>query len=337
MHFRHVDDEILFGRLKAQLIESLRGAPTHMLANVLRVLGRIESVAFYEGVRQGVVARAIENAVLPHMEEVRPIAMHARVYAGAFTPLTTAEERYILESIGDASSVIEEIQLHGDLAATPLEMPPMTLAEALAAPTGSLAAPTPRDAAAARAYDAALHGPFATSEPDPALLTTIFAKEAADAAAHEAEFPLMDEPVSPWLTTLSDEAGDEQLRKLLGDPSDDFADVIKAAESDSVFGAQMLRTDGSKMADEKPDFIERCRDALQGRMGAGWGPANWTEVVFAVRDELKVDPFVIDLTLSTDVGKSMLRSIGLFEIADALLGEADINAMLHSRPCASST
>jgi len=317
MHFRHVDDEILFGRLKAQLIESMRGAPTHMLANVLRVLGRIESVAFYEGVRQGVVARAIENAVLPHMEEVRPIAMHARVYAGAFTPLTTAEERYILESIGDASSVIEEIQLHGDLAATPLEMPPMTLAEALAAPTGSFAAPAPR--------------------PDPALLTTIFAKEAADAAAHEAEFPLMDEPVSPWLTTLSDEAGDEQLRKLLGDPSDDFADVIKAAESDSVFGAQMLRTDGSKMADEKPDFIERCRDALQGRMGAGWGPANWAEVVFAVRDELKIDPFVIDLTLSTDVGKSMLRSIGLFEIADALLGEADINAMLHSRPCASST
>jgi len=83
------------------------------------------------------------------------------------------------------------------------------------------------------------------------------------------------------------------------------------------------------MADEKPDFIERCRDALQGRMGAGWGPANWAEVVFAVRDELKIDPFAIDLSLSTDVGKSMLRSIGLFEIADTLLGEADIDAMLR--------
>jgi len=330
MHFRHVDDEILFGRLKAQLIESLRGAPTHMLANVLRVLGRIESVAFYEGVRQGVVARSIDAEItarehasmiggMPLVQDGRPISLHASIYGAAFTPLAAAEERCIRLNCGDdAEEVIALLGLHdGDLRAEPLEMPPMTLAEALAAPTGSFAAPAPR--------------------PDPALLTTIFAKEAADAAAHEAEFPLMDEPVSPWLTTLSDEAGDEQLRKLLGDPSDDFADVIKAAESDSVFGAQMLRTDGSKMADEKPDFIERCRDALQGRMGAGWGPANWAEVVFAVRDELKIDPFVIDLTLSTDVGKSMLRSIGLFEIADALLGEADINAMLHSRPCASST
>lgn len=285
MHFRHVDDEILFGRLKAQLVESLRGAPTHMLANVLRVLGRIESVAFYEGVRQGVVAKAIEqeaNAtlILPSAVDDRPIALHARVYNGSFTPLAPAEERYIRDCVGDdAEALIEALQLRdGDLRATPLEMPPMTLAEALAAPTGS----------------------FAAAEPDPALLTTIFAKEAADAAAHEAEFPLMDEPSSPWLAN-----GDH-----------------------AVIEFSALRTDGAKMAAEQPSFIERCRDALQTRMGAGWGPAGWADVVFAVRDDLKVDPFAIDLSLSTDVGKSMLRSIGLFEIADTLLGAADIDAML---------
>jgi hypothetical protein len=133
MHFRHVDDEILFGRLKAQLIESLRGAPTHMLANVLRVLGRIESVAFYEGVRQGVVAHAIEKEVGADIPDGRPIALHACFYSGSFTPLAAAEERYIRDCVGDgAEEMIEVLGLRdGDLRAEPLEMPPMTLAGAM--------------------------------------------------------------------------------------------------------------------------------------------------------------------------------------------------------------
>ena len=49
-----------------------------------------------------------------------------------------------------------------------------------------------------------------------------------------------------------------------------------------------------------------------------------------MRDDLKADPYMIDLSLSTDVGKNMLRSIGLFEIADSIVDASQIQAMLHS-------
>lgn len=268
MHFRHVDDEILFGRLKAQLIESLRGAPTHMLTNVLRVLGRIESVAFYEGVRQGVVAHVIDRATSVSEDDPSPIAVHARVYNAAFTPLAAAEERYVRrQGIEDVAHVI-----FAALAATPLEMPPMTLAEALASPTSSFAAPAP---------------------PVPAV-----------------DMPHVDDPIPPWL------AG------LLGDDA-----------TNGIIEGTVVRTDGSSTTSgftEQPHFIERCRDVLQTRMRTGWGPAGWTDLVFAIRDDLHADPFAIDLNLSSDVGKNMLRSIGLFEIADAILDQAAIDAMLRA-------
>lgn len=307
MHFRHVDDEILFGRLKAQLFQSLQGAPPHMLTNVLRVLGRIESVAFYEGVRQGIVARAIEDALRLERDDLdmRPLVQHARVYNGGFTPLALVEAAYVRRLMrSDAPDALVEIALDRALAAEPLEMPPMTLEEALASPRSSISR-------------------MATSDPtedihDPTLLTTIFAAEAAaaretmpasDFPSDNVDLPFLEEPSPPWL------ANDGPITRDFG----------------------LLRSDGSGHAPEEPDFIERCRSVLQQRMQAGWGPSNWADVVFAVRDELKEDAFAIDLNLSTDVGKSMLRSIGLFEIADALLDPATIDQMLRSAPCASST
>lgn len=279
MHFRHVDDEILFGRLKAQLIESMRGVPTHVLTNVLRVLGRIESVAFYEGVRQGVVARTIESVVEAGIYDGRPIALHAGVYNGAFTPLAPAEERYIREYLGDdAEQTIVLIGLRdGELRAEPLEMPPMTLAEALASPTSSLAAPAP---------------PIA-----PAIA---------------GDMPHVDDLLPPWLAGL-----------VGNDAMDGNAETIVH---------EVIRTDGSSTTSsfaEQPSFIEQCRDVLQTRMGTGWTPADWAAIVFAIRDDLRADPFAIDLNLSSDMGKAMLRSIGLFEIADAILDQQAIDAMFR--------
>lgn len=298
MHFRHVDDEILFGRLKAQLIQSLQGAPPHMITNVLRVLGRIESVAFYEGIRQGVVARGIDEEVGPSgKEDLSPIALHALVYNGAFTPLVEAEDRYIKRV---ASTAADDIlfRLHGvRYAAEPLEMPPMTLAEALAAPTGTLVALAKQ----------------------PRLTTTGLLVTDEDE----------DEALASAVKELEDGGTLNSYIKDAGDPSDDFSDVINAVDFSNVFsGATLTRTDGSTHVTQ-PSFIERCRDALQARMQTGWAPAGWADVVFAARDELKADAFAIDLNLSTDVGKSMLRSIGLFDIADALLDAATIDAMLR--------
>lgn len=267
MHFRHADDEILFGRLKAQLIQSLQGAPSHMITNVLRVLGRIESVAFYEGVRQGAVARAIEDALRFREDDldVRPIAQHARVYGGGFTPLTNVEAAYAKRlAKGDTPVPIDP-----GLEAEPLEMPPMTLEEAIASP--------------ARAFG------------------------------------------------ISNEAPPPRSARRDGFDPGTLDDALAQMEAESAMQVStIVATDGSDGA-ERPSFIETCRDALQGRMLSGWTPGDWSELVFAVRDELKVDPYSVDLSLSTDVGKSMLRSIGLFDIADSALGVSEINAILQGQ------
>jgi hypothetical protein len=286
MHFRHQDDEIMFGRLKAYLIQSMQGAPDHVLNNALRVLGRIESMAFYEGVRQGSVARAIEDKINPELDR-RPIAQHARLYNGAFTPLVEAEKAYVSRFL--VNQDFDEAWMDDWIQAEPMLIPPMTLSEALARPE--------------QAFGLAAMQQGSRS----------VAEEKAPAPAHDGAF-----------------AGMDVLASLLADENQQLADIMRQATANGLMDFSVAETDGSSFAAEQPGFIEQCRDSLQGRMSGGWRPDAWKDVVFAVRDDLKADPYMIDLSLSTDVGKNMLRSIGLFEIADSILDASQIQAMLHS-------
>ena len=282
MHFRNQQDEIMFGRLKAYLIQSMQGAPDHVLNNALRVLGRIESMAFYEGVRQGSVARAIEDRINPELDR-RPIAQHARVYNGGFTPLVEAEKAYVSRFLVDQD--FDSAWMDDWLEAEPMLVPAMTLSEALARPEQAfgLAAAQPQPPAARRAHD-------------------------PEAPAH----------------------GLDVFASLLSDENQQLADLFAQATENGIMEFSIAHTDGSSLQHEQPSFIENCRDALQGRMSGGWKPESWKDIIFAVRDDLRADPYATDLALSTDVGKSMLRSIGLFEIADSILDASVIQAMLHS-------
>lgn len=283
MHFRNQQDEIMFGRLKAYLIQSMQGAPDHVLNNALRVLGRIESMAFYEGVRQGSIARAIEDRINPELDR-RPIAQHARVYNGGFTPLVEAEKSYVSRFLVDQD--FDAAWMEEDwLGAEPMIVPPMTLSEALARPEQA----------------------FGLASPQPQPLVR----------------PRMSEPEAPA-------HGLDVLTALLSDENQQLADLLAQATENSTMEFSIAHTDGSSLQHEQPSFIEKCRDALQTRMSGGWRADSWKDIVFAVRDDLRADPYAIDLALSTDVGKSMLRSIGLFEIADSILDASIIQAMLHS-------
>ncbi len=285
MHFRHQDDEIMFGRLKAYLVQSMQGAPAHVLNNALRVLGRIESMAFYEGVRQGSVARAIEDRINPELDR-RPIAQHARVYNGGFTPLVEAEKAYVARFLVDQD--FDSAWMDDWLQAEPMLIPAMTLSEALARPEQAFGLDLPT-----------VKAPIAAEKPS---------TSGDDAAFHSLDV----------------------LTSLIGDEHQQLAELLQQATANGLMEMSVANDDGSSFAAEQPGFIERCRDVLQGRMGAGWSPGSWKDIVFAVRDDLKADPYAIDLSLSTDVGKNMLRSIGLFEIADSILDASQIQAMLHS-------
>lgn len=286
MHFRHQEDEIMFGRLKAYLIQSMQGAPDHVLNNTLRVLGRIESMAFYEGVRQGSVARAIEDKINPELDR-RPIAQHARLYNGGFTPLVEAEKAYVSRFLVDQD--FDDAWIDDWLKAEPMLVPPMTLSEALA-------------------------------RPEQAFGLAPMQQGARSAAQEKAPVPDQDGAF----------AGMEVLASLVADENQQLADIMRQSTANGLMEFSVVETDGSAFAAEQPAFIEQCRDSLQGRMGTGWKADSWKDVVFAVRDDLKADPYMIDLSLSTDVGKNMLRSIGLFEIADSIVDASQIQAMLHS-------
>lgn len=286
MHFRHQDDEIMFGRLKAYLIQSMQGAPTHVMTNALRVLGRIEAMAFWEGVRQGSVARAIEDRLNPELDR-RPIAQHARVYNAGFTPLADTEKAYVNKFLVDQQDL--DAWMPDWMVAEPLVVPAMTMSEALAQPEQA------------------------------------FGLAPVESQHRPARADLMPSPFPE-----APSQGLDVLAALLGDEHQQMADLLRNATTNALVEMPLIWTDGSSFPAEQPSFIEACRDCLQGRMGTGWRADSWKDVVFAVRDDLKADPYMIDLSLSTDVGKNMLRSIGLFEIADAILDASQIQAMLHS-------
>jgi hypothetical protein len=243
-------------------------------------------MAFYEGVRQGSVARAIEDKINPELDR-RPIAQHARLYNAAFTPLADAEKAYIARFVVDQQDL--EAWMPDWMQAEPLLVPAMTLSEALA-------------------------------RPEQAFGLAPMQQGARSAAQEKAPVPDQDGAF----------AGMEVLASLVADENQQLADIMRQATANGLMDFSVVETDGSAFAAEQPAFIEQCRDSLQGRMGTGWKADSWKDVVFAVRDDLKADPCMIDLSLSTDVGKNMLRSIGLFEIADSIVDASQIQAMLHS-------
>lgn len=115
IRFRLVEDERRYLALRAELYLRLSqsGADMRVVADVLRNLGKIESFAYSEGIRQGAVAHACATS--------RPrsaLELHRDFYGSADTPLRETEKRKRPDGEG---GIFEE---------DPLEFAPLTLGEA---------------------------------------------------------------------------------------------------------------------------------------------------------------------------------------------------------------
>ena len=115
IRFRLVEDERRYLALRAELYLRLSqsGADMRVVADVLRNLGKIESFAYSEGIRQGAVAHACATS--------RPrsaLELHRDFYGSADTPLRETERRKRPDGEG---GIFEEY---------PLEFAPLTLGEA---------------------------------------------------------------------------------------------------------------------------------------------------------------------------------------------------------------
>lgn len=117
IRFRLVEDERRYLALRAELYMRLShsGATAAVLADVLRNLGKIESFAYAEGIRQGAVAVELTNSC----EDRSALVRHHEAYGSADTPLREVEKNK-WNSRGT----------HGVFEEQPLEFAPLTLAEA---------------------------------------------------------------------------------------------------------------------------------------------------------------------------------------------------------------
>lgn len=114
--FRTEVDEQRYFALRTELFlrVSKSGIPAQLVHEILRTVGKMEDFMLLEGVRQGVM-----TAVLGSTEEFDALTAHAKLYAGASTPLA-AVEMSLDPSCHD--------QPWGSIA--PLTFAPTTLAEA---------------------------------------------------------------------------------------------------------------------------------------------------------------------------------------------------------------
>ncbi len=271
MHFRNTEDEISFGRLKASLVEAIGHRNVRNINNILRVVGRIEAMAFWEGVRQGFVASSL-TSLLEEKPIAHPFKAHSSVYCASFTPLSSAEEKYIKEKAGEErfEALMDAFGLRGELAPRPMEIPPMTLDE--------------------------LHADLPT--PEKPKTTTEMYQENAEWEAHE---------------TVS---GQHQTINL-------------------------IRTDGSVGVDEieqthlppidSPSFVEICREAIQLRLDSGWSPESWSELVLELSVSVQYDPAFLDIALSSDLGRTMLQSIGLGHLTHGILSQEELSKIVGAK------
>jgi len=141
MRFRLGEDERLYLTLRTEVyLRLLPHLPKTLLSEVMRNLQKLEAMSYGEGIKQGMVVAATSSLIVglegPDIGSLPPITAHAQFYGEAQTPLVRVEEKRLADVRNS----------HPWLGASPVEFPPMTIAEAIAAygPTLEPADASPR-------------------------------------------------------------------------------------------------------------------------------------------------------------------------------------------------
>jgi hypothetical protein len=129
IRFRHADDEKRYIMLRSELYRVIAAnlSPEHATA-AMRDLGKLESLLFYEGARQGFACAALADmgTGLPPIQEMKYPQALAHVYGSADTPLATIEQEHLdrLEPIARSQAA-----QHPWLSDAPMRYAPGTYAD----------------------------------------------------------------------------------------------------------------------------------------------------------------------------------------------------------------
>lgn len=297
IRFRFQEDERRFVRLHAEMFEKLARAGLNDVvgSETLRNVGKIEQMAFMEGVRQGLAMAAIvtemvqrEIAAIPEPHAQKAFQLHSMIYGSSDTPLRSVEKEWL-----------DKLELdEGHLAKSWLDDKPMRFAPA-----------TLRE----------LDG----TEPPIAPMVSV------KAATKPTPVTPFDPATSPGMTDLM--VSPEDVDEFLGKNPPSMKD-LKAAidmalsempEPESMHGAEVTPVEPwqkgeyepDEIQPESPDFLDLARDAIQTLKRGGWNPKTWQELVLGLHRHMGVDAGFLDLQLTTHVGRTVLDQCGLMGMA----------------------
>lgn len=129
IRFRHIDDEKRYIALRSELFRVIASSLSPELATAaMRDLGKLESLLFYEGTRQGFACAALADmgTGLPPLREMKYPQALAHVYGSADTPLAAIEQEHLARLDPIARSQATQ---HPWLSDSPMRYAPSTYAE----------------------------------------------------------------------------------------------------------------------------------------------------------------------------------------------------------------
>jgi len=280
IRFRFQEDERRFVKLHAEMFKKLADAGLNDVvgSETLRNVGKIEQMAYMEGVRQGLAMAAIatemiqrEIAAIPEPYAQKAFQLHAMIYGSSDTPLRNVEKEWL-----DKIDLDKEHLAKSWLDDKPMRFAPATLQE--------------------------LDG----TEPPIAPMVSVKAAHKPTPVAKP-----FDPATSPGMTDLmiAPESIEEALERLPPPEAMHGAAVMPWEPS------QKGEYEPDEPQPESPDFLDLARDSIQTLKRGGWNPKTWQELILGLHRHMRVDAGFLDLQLTTHVGRTVLDQCGLMGLA----------------------
>ena len=296
IRFRFRDDERRFVKLHAELYERLAraGLPAETGSEAVRNVGKIEQLAFLEGLRQGLAMAAIAQQMIEHGADAIPppysfkaFQLHALLYGSADTPLRDVEKEW-MEKLGLdpehlSTSWMDDKPMRyapattREISGEEPPIAPMISVQSATKPMPVLDKPSMKDLTAA--------------------LDTALAEMPAPTSMHGAEVMPPEPHYKGEYEPDDDEESDEDIEA-----------IIRRA------GERTAASVNEPATVESPDLLDEVRSQMQQMRSSGWEPKSWTDLILDLSRSMKRDAGYLDLQLTTDVGRAVLAQCGLTAI-----------------------
>ena len=239
--FRVTEDERLYLALRTEMyLRIVQHVPAQAVTEILRNFGKLEALVHFEGVKQGLAVATLAEAgdfagieALKGVNGLLPAEALAKIYGESDTPLAAAEKKWIDALVERDTPFSDSLQVSSWMSTKPVELPPMTIKEAIAKYGPDLgvepAQPSSASAALVAAFAGAPNAPVAPIDISDPLAAMKQLEQSDDPLAAIRDTQVADQDL-PVESPADIERVRERLTKLLSDEGGwrpiDWSDLI---------------------------------------------------------------------------------------------------------------